>query len=511
MPTELRPLAARCLARDPSRRPAPGDLLAYLDHAQPAEDWLPGPTAMPSLPHPPTAPAWAGFSQDGMQAHPTTASLLNVRGGSPIDRPEALTGDSIQAAPEGTRAAHRAPRRSASSTSQVHGEGVLRPPSVSTGTAKSESRLWPLFAVFAIVVTAGIAAAVIFTGQSPNQPAAGTQLWSVNTGPYISAPTAANGAVYVGAVNGKAAELTEIDRSSGKLLWTRAVSGGPIDAAPTVSNGIVYASNDSDVYAFNANDGGLRWVRSLGGDLDGRPTVADGMVFVTSFANTVYAIDAADGSLLWKYAAGAVPTTTGSLIQPSVTVAGRIAYVGANNGNVYALNATNGHQIWTRDIGAAVESTPAVAHGLVYVADEYDRNIYALDAVTGSIRWQRALGSVLATDGTTSSPVVTGGVIYVGGFDGNIYAFDAATGDVRWTYSTGYAIDSTPVVMGHTLYTGCAGGLIYALNTLNGKLSWSFAVSGDVDSEASVFNDVVYVDSWDSSDANTTLSAIRSP
>ena len=130
------------------------------------------------------------------------------------------------------------------------------------------------------------------------------------------------GAVYVGGVNGKAAELTEIDRFTGKPLWTGAVSGGAINAAPTVNNGIVYASNDSSVYAFKADDGGLRWVRSLGGDLDGRPTVADGMVFVTSFANTVYAIDAVDGSLLWEYAAGAVPTTTGSLIQPSITVAG---------------------------------------------------------------------------------------------------------------------------------------------------------------------------------------------
>lgn len=423
-----------------------------------------------------------GSSQDRMESTRTAASLPGVRGDSLIDRPEV-------------------PVR----------EPMLEAPGASSGTSKSGSRLWPLFAGLGIAATAGIVAAVIFTGQSPNQPAAGTLLWSVNTGPYISAPTVANGAVYVGGVNGKAAELTEIDRSTGKPLWTRAVSGGAINAAPTVNNGIVYASNDSSVYAFKADDGGLRWVRSLGGDLDGRPTVADGMVFVTSFANTVYAIDAVDGSLLWKYAAGAVPTTTGSLIQPSITVAGGIAYVGANNGNAYALDATNGHRVWTRYIGAAVESTPAVAHGLVYFADEYDRNIYALDAATGSIRWQRTLGSVLATDGTTSSPVVTGGVVYVGGFDGNIYAFDAATGDIRWTYSTGYAIDSTPVVMGHTLYTGCAGGVIYALNTLNGKPRWIFNVSGDVDSEASVSNGVVYVDSQDSSDENTTLSAIRSP
>jgi eukaryotic-like serine/threonine-protein kinase len=72
-------------------------------------------------------------------------------------------------------------------------------------------------------------------------------------------------------------------------------------------------------------------------------------------------------------------------------------------------------------------------------------------------------------------------------------------------------MDSTPVVIGNTLYIGCAGGVIYVLNTLNGKPRWIFNASGDVDSEASVSNGVVYVDSRDSSDENTTLSAIRSP
>ena len=48
VPAELRQLAARCLAGDPARRPAPGDLLADLSHVRPAKGWLPGLTVMPS-------------------------------------------------------------------------------------------------------------------------------------------------------------------------------------------------------------------------------------------------------------------------------------------------------------------------------------------------------------------------------------------------------------------------------------------------------------------------------
>jgi eukaryotic-like serine/threonine-protein kinase len=244
VPAELRSLAARCLARDPARRPAPGELVAYLGDARPA--------------------------------------------------PSSSPRQSIPARP-----------------------GKARP---SSSTAKPRSRPWPLLAGLGIILTAGIVAGVILTGQPPIQLAAGTMLWSANTGPYIAAPAVANGAVYVGGANGKVSELTEIDRSTGKRLWTHAVSGGPIDAAPTVKDGIVYASDNSSVYAFDANDGRLRWVSSPGGTLDGTPTFADGAVFVRSFENTVYAINATDGSIRWKYAAGVALITTGSLTQPGVTV-----------------------------------------------------------------------------------------------------------------------------------------------------------------------------------------------
>ena len=43
LPTPIRPLVERCLAKDPGQRPATTDLLAALGNPQPAEDWLPGP------------------------------------------------------------------------------------------------------------------------------------------------------------------------------------------------------------------------------------------------------------------------------------------------------------------------------------------------------------------------------------------------------------------------------------------------------------------------------------
>jgi serine/threonine protein kinase len=43
LPTPIRPLVERCLAKDPGQRPATTDLLTALGNPQPAEDWLPAP------------------------------------------------------------------------------------------------------------------------------------------------------------------------------------------------------------------------------------------------------------------------------------------------------------------------------------------------------------------------------------------------------------------------------------------------------------------------------------
>ncbi len=53
-----------------------------------------------------------------------------------------------------------------------------------------------------------------------------------------------------------------------------------------------------------------------------------------------------------------------------------------------------------------------------------------------------------------SSPVVSGGVVYVGSGDKNVYAFDAATGSLIWKHTTGDAVFSAPAVSDGMVYVG---------------------------------------------------------
>jgi outer membrane protein assembly factor BamB len=53
---------------------------------------------------------------------------------------------------------------------------------------------------------------------------------------------------------------------------------------------------------------------------------------------------------------------------------------------VTAPPASTGLQLWNFQTGAAVDSSPAVANGMVYVGSE-EGNVYALNASTGAQLW----------------------------------------------------------------------------------------------------------------------------
>ena len=73
---------------------------------------------------------------------------------------------------------------------------------------------------------------------------------------------------------------------------------------------------------------------------------------------------------------------------------------------------------WSYTTGFSINSSPAVAGGVVYVGSGDDK-LYALDAVTGALKWSYTTGSSIGY----SSPAVVNGVVYIGSQDASIYAF----------------------------------------------------------------------------------------
>ena len=75
---------------------------------------------------------------------------------------------------------------------------------------------------------------------------------------------------------------------------------------------------------------------------------------------------------------------------------------------------------------------------------------------TGAAAW------TFATRGRVdSSPVVTGGRVYVGSSDGHLYVLDLASGRKLWEFDAGAGITTSPAVAAGRLVIGSRDGRVY--------------------------------------------------
>jgi outer membrane protein assembly factor BamB len=175
---------------------------------------------------------------------------------------------------------------------------------------------------------------------------------------------------------------------------------------------------------------------------------------------------------------------TGGPVQSTPAVANGIVYVGSGDGHLYALDARTGAERWRFAAGRAVTSSPEVTGGLVYVGSRSGA-YFAIDAATGVQRWRVETGpdaplawGFESGDLYTASPAVAGGLAVLGGSDGQVWAVDAAGGAVRWRFRTGGRVRSSPAVAGGRVYVGSMDGTLYALELASGRLVWRFDTEG---------------------------------
>src|SRR5580693_9601068 len=98
--------------------------------------------------------------------------------------------------------------------------------------------------------------------------------------------------------------------------------------------------------------------------------------------------------------------------------------------------------LWTFDAGEPVESSAAIADGVVYIGSGAGY-LSAVDLATGKLRWKYKVSQEGVGE---SSPAVRNGAVYIGDLAGVFHAVDARTGKALWTYKTGAEIKSSPVV-----------------------------------------------------------------
>jgi outer membrane protein assembly factor BamB len=272
----------------------------------------------------------------------------------------------------------------------------------------------------------------------------GALQWSYATGGGItySSAAVANGVVYVGSTDGN---VYALDAKTGAKQWSY-TTGGPVSySSPAVANGVLYVAGGGNMYALNARTGGLLWIFNLGYPRGSSIGVANGVVYVGRAAEALFALDAGTGVELWYFLTG-----DGDCLESSPAVADGVVYFATCH--VFAINARTGDML--RMYGAVdyMASSPAVANGVVYVVSE-GGDVYALSTSTGAPLW---ITNASAGGWPAASPAVANGVVYLGGT-----ALKAASGDLLWTSDVGSAMTS-PAVANGVVYVGADDGNVYA-------------------------------------------------
>ena len=89
-----------------------------------------------------------------------------------------------------------------------------------------------------------------------------------------------------------------------------------------------------------------------------------------------------------------------------------------------------------------------------------------------------------------SSPVISGGILYIGSNDENFYAIDDKSGKEVWKFKTNGTVTSTAAAYNGTVWFSSRDNYLYALQAKSGKEIWKFKMGKDLENKD-------YQDYWD--------------
>ena len=346
------------------------------------------------------------------------------------------------------------------------------------------------------------------TGATPE----GIQKWVFSSEATIhSSPAVVDGTVYFGSQD---SNLYALDADTGAERWAYK-TGSWVESSPSVVNGVVYfGSNDSYLYALDVGSGEEIWNFKTNYPVKAAPAIADGMLYFRSDDYYLYAIDIEKREEVWRF-------NTNSPSGSSPAISEGIVLIGSGDGYCFALHTRSGQRRLRFKTHYSVSSTPAVHNGETYFATD-NGYLWVIDGTARTwlqeheIRpfWlqMKAMGLPgvpdlpaqsgslwgirLARGATASSPLVTDDSVYIGS-NNKLIAVDTQKREIRWEFETGGIVRSSPVMAGSAVIVGSEDGRLYAVDSTTGEKLWDFATGGKITSSPAVADGVVYVGSHD--------------
>jgi outer membrane protein assembly factor BamB len=311
------------------------------------------------------------------------------------------------------------------------------------------------------------------------------QVWSVSIGDgnsfrtrLVSEPVAADGRVYTVDTLG---HVRAFNIQNGQEIWMHQVRGenSPNEAlfggGVTYDGGRIYATNGAgDIAALDAATGNQVWMVKPGGPLRGAPTVAGDNVYVLSQDSQLYALNAQNGETRWSGAGSFELAGVFGSAAPAFAQSTLVA--GFSSGELTAYRYENGNVVWqdalartgiSTSVGqlSDIDADPVIDNGRVFAIGQGGRMV-AVELITGQRAWEVNIGGL-------STPWVVGDWIFVVTDRAQLLAVARSSGRIRWISQlpryhnsqkrTGPIYWRGPILAGNRLIlTGSNGDIILA-------------------------------------------------
>lgn len=152
---------------------------------------------------------------------------------------------------------------------------------------------------------------------------------------------------------------------------------------------------------------------------------------------------------------------------------------------------------WQFRLGDWVLASPVVSNGVVYVGGRQNRpaqegRFVALQADRGELIWELSTQKEILL-----SPCVMGGNLLFLASHNWLMALDTRTGRRLWDFTSASPITSSPVAWQNMVYFGSEDGTLYALHAQSGQRIWTFRAEMGIYSSPLIWEGCVYFGAGD--------------
>lgn len=236
-------------------------------------------------------------------------------------------------------------------------------------------------------------------------------------------------------------------------LWSTNVGSGQGDKfnrlKPVIAGQRIFAAaNNGTVTALNLTDGSRIWRQRLDDVvITGAVGYGSGMVLVGTEDSQVFALNADTGEILWE-------STVSSEVLAAPATNGRVVVAQSVDGKLVGLNAQNGAELWLYEnavpaLSLRGNSAPLIVENFVLAAFA-NGAVVSVAIDNGTLRWEERVAiptgrseidRLVDIDGDLV--VNDAGQLLVPTYQGFLAAIDVVTGQTRWRVAESSAVGAS--------------------------------------------------------------------